>query len=494
MGVIKITSEILNNDKLWIKKEGEINVVIDGKNTMYNIWSQSKMNRYRLIFDINKFEKKIEEYFDNLKENGFNVFSIIMDGSTEIKKLSTICERQQDRLNKAKKINEMLNAKSSSDLIDEVLLNNYVERVFFEKVKKMGYNIKIAVCEADNEVEYEARNNNCCVISDDSDYYFVNIPKGYIPGFLIKSGDYRIYNVNLFLKYYNLIPSQINKLIQILGNDNYEPIIEVNEKNRLIKAIQMLKSNNDINPILKSNKVLPDIQLKNTNLLLTTEQKNLYRNYNFDSHLLDIIKGIGFIAPMYVECINKESIWLVSRELRKHLYYLINGEKQTLEYIRYGDSFRWDYVDSKKLNYNYYEDMIKQNNLSQHSLFIFSLIMLIINGVNKEEIINSFIGAYVMNEENYIINEQITKYITNDSIHIVEQYRGILKCIIMIKQYNNEYEYINNYFNKNLYCMKMFHEFYHLKKFIKNDLTINIKNFIINNFIDKLIITSKKKK
>ncbi|AYV76424.1 MAG: protein asteroid-like protein 1-like protein [Terrestrivirus sp.] len=439
MGILKLNRDIVQDSSLFTNYPTN-KIVIDGKNIMYYVWTQTKMNRFRPFFDIVSYQTKLSEYFDFLTNKlNFKINTVIMDGGTEVNKLSTLFERQQDRMNDLKKITDFLNAKASTDIIDISILHPFIEYYFFETVKSLGINISISTREADNDVAICARDTGAMVLSNDSDYYFMNIPMGYIPHFMLEKNDLRCYRINLLLEKYKLNYDDLSTISNILGNDYHEPLISVMENTRLNKAIALLKNpaGYELKPKTHHGVVCKPI-----------DDDIIYKHIvnKYDSHLIDIISGIGFIGTVVLENPQKPSIWLASKHIRQCLYHLIDPNetfKENMRNVYNNNVFEWVNISTNNIaelvdpfNLNIYgEHNLDPNDL----LFVISALSLTSKSNEDKSILvtNSLVEALVAAylDTNYIISGNKTKKYSLDSVHIVSQWRGILLCLLMLSQY-----------------------------------------------------------
>jgi hypothetical protein len=438
MGILKLNRDIVQDSSLFTNYPTN-QIVIDGKNIMYYVWTQTKMNRFRPFFDIVSYQTKLIEYFDFLTNKlNFKINTVIMDGGTEVNKLSTLFERQQDRMNDLKKITDFLNAKASTDIIDISILHPFIEYYFFETIKSLGINIYISTREADNDVAVCARDSGAMVLSNDSDYYFMNIPMGYIPHFMLEKNDLRCYRINLLLEKYKLDYDDLPTISNILGNDYHEPLISIMENTRLNKAIALLKNPTgyELKPKIHDHGVVYKL----------IDDDVLYKHVanKYDSHLIDIISGIGFIGTVVLENPQKPSIWLASKHIRQCLYHLIDPNetfKENMRNVYNNNVFEWVKICANTELF----DPFNLNIYSEHNLDINDLLFVIstlsfISKSNEDKsilvtnsLVEALVAAYL--DTNYTITGNKTKKYSLDSVHIVSQWRGILLCLLMLSQY-----------------------------------------------------------
>lgn len=232
MGVKGLQSFFSQNEILFKShKLHDTSVVIDGNNLIHELYFTYNVPRQN-AGDYDKFATLIENYFScyiscNIKP------IVVFDGGfdTSDRKLNTVVERLDQRLRSAISVAQT----HSSARVLPILAFQVAIQVFTEM------NISFAQCEfeADSQLAALANSYKCPVVSNDSDFYLLDVQHGFIridsiePSVICKqnaSGQIfnflscQIYNIDRFVSYFPGIDKNVLPLVGILiGNDFVEP-------------------------------------------------------------------------------------------------------------------------------------------------------------------------------------------------------------------------------------------------------------------------------
>ena len=230
MGISGLTTFM--DDNLQLLSEHQLQntkIVVDGNNLYHLLYYD-----YNVDFlhggDYDKFAAKIREFFHVLSTCNILPY-VVFDGSYEVddRKLKTILQRNQQRLNSAYSI-----SKGGHGKILPILAYETFRQVLVE------IHVPFVVCdfEADYDIAVLANDLYCPVLSYDSDFYIFPLTAGFIPFDSVNftplktdedetDSEYlscRIYFVEKLTKCFpNLGRDVLPLLATLMGNDYVEP-------------------------------------------------------------------------------------------------------------------------------------------------------------------------------------------------------------------------------------------------------------------------------
>ncbi|XP_062842131.1 protein asteroid homolog 1-like [Trichomycterus rosablanca] len=172
MGVRGLKSFIEKNDLLEHRLFRDSKVIIDGANFCHALYHDNGLDQIH-GGDYDAFMDVITQFFKNLDQCNIKPY-VVFDGGNDSsdKKLETLIQRSQDRIEKA-------NAVSRGQ--EGTVLPILVEEVFQQTLQKLGVPSIQCLAEADWELAALANEWNCPVLSNDSDFYIFNIRGGVLP-------------------------------------------------------------------------------------------------------------------------------------------------------------------------------------------------------------------------------------------------------------------------------------------------------------------------
>ncbi|RXN32316.1 asteroid -like protein [Labeo rohita] len=123
--------------------------------------------------DYDAFEEMITRFFENLRACDIEPY-VVLDGGADHtnKKLDTLMERHQDKINSAFALSVGKKGK---------VLPIHIKDVFTQLLRKLRVPLVQCLEEADWEIAALAKEWNCPVLSDDSDFYIFNLEAGLLP-------------------------------------------------------------------------------------------------------------------------------------------------------------------------------------------------------------------------------------------------------------------------------------------------------------------------
>ncbi|KAK7158108.1 hypothetical protein R3I93_009341 [Phoxinus phoxinus] len=165
-----IESSNRNDLRSWAFRD--IRLIIDGCNLYYLLYFDCNLDQMH-GGDYDAFEKLIIQFFENLAACDISPY-VVLDGGADHtdKKFDTVMKRNQQKINEAHDLSMGKRGRVLPTLIKNVL------RQLLLKLK-----VPLVQCleEADWEIAALAKEWNCPVLSNDSDFYIFNLRAGVLP-------------------------------------------------------------------------------------------------------------------------------------------------------------------------------------------------------------------------------------------------------------------------------------------------------------------------
>lgn len=229
MGVHGLTSYIEGNrENLTNIKLRNTRLVIDGCSLYFRLYFTSGLDQIR-GGDYDMFAKVVQGFFSALSSCSVSPFVVLDGGMDETdKKLRTICERAQSKVQEAHSLSQGSNGS---------VLPLLTRDVFRQVLAELGVPLVQCVSEADFEIASLANHWQCPVLSNDSDFYIFDLPGGYLPmtsfeweNVCGKAAERYIparrYTVSRFCSILNNFNKQLLPLFAVVaGNDYTDPKI-----------------------------------------------------------------------------------------------------------------------------------------------------------------------------------------------------------------------------------------------------------------------------
>uniref|UniRef100_A0A3Q2E642 Uncharacterized protein n=1 Tax=Cyprinodon variegatus TaxID=28743 RepID=A0A3Q2E642_CYPVA len=167
------------------------------------------------------YENLIETFITALRTCEISPF-VVLDGGSVISKAKTAVKRAKNRIHKSNR------ASMSGEHKD--ILPKLADIVFRQKLAQLQVPVAQSVSESDQEIAALAAEWQCPVLSNDSDFYIVDLPKGFLPfsDFQWKqSGSLscipcRRYKSSRFCDSFRLQPQLLPTFAALAGNDYIE--------------------------------------------------------------------------------------------------------------------------------------------------------------------------------------------------------------------------------------------------------------------------------
>uniref|UniRef100_A0A8C1Z506 Protein asteroid homolog 1-like n=1 Tax=Cyprinus carpio TaxID=7962 RepID=A0A8C1Z506_CYPCA len=147
-------------------------LIIDGCNLYYTLYFDCDLDQMH-GGDYDAFEELITQFFKNLRACDIDPY-VVLDGGADHtdKKLDTITQRKQDKINAAFALSVGKKVK---------VLPILIKSVFRQLLHKLKVPLVQCLEEADWEIAALAEEWNCPVLSNDSDFYIFNLKAGFLP-------------------------------------------------------------------------------------------------------------------------------------------------------------------------------------------------------------------------------------------------------------------------------------------------------------------------
>ncbi|KAK2902715.1 hypothetical protein Q8A67_007428 [Cirrhinus molitorella] len=174
MGVRGLKTYIESRDRNYLRSWAfrDKRLIIDGCNLYYILYFDYKLDQIH-GGDYDAFEELIIQFFENLRACDIEPY-VVLDGGADHtdKKLDTLLERKQERINAAFALSVGRKGK---------VLPVLVKEVFRQLLHKLKVPLVQCLEEADWEIAALAKEWNCPVLSNDSDFYIFNLDAGFLP-------------------------------------------------------------------------------------------------------------------------------------------------------------------------------------------------------------------------------------------------------------------------------------------------------------------------
>ncbi|XP_074539198.1 single-strand DNA endonuclease ASTE1 [Halichoeres trimaculatus] len=174
MGVQGLASLIDRNQKIYRDlKFRRRRLVIDGLNFLYLLYFDSGLDLIR-GGEYAAFEELVERFIKALKDCSISPF-MVLDGGSDVthKKDETVRLRVVQRIEKANR--------AAEESKQEKILPQLAKHVFNQTLARLGVPTAVCYGEADQEIAALAKEWECPVLSNDSDFYIFDLPGGLLP-------------------------------------------------------------------------------------------------------------------------------------------------------------------------------------------------------------------------------------------------------------------------------------------------------------------------
>uniref|UniRef100_A0A3Q1J0L0 XPG N-terminal domain-containing protein n=1 Tax=Anabas testudineus TaxID=64144 RepID=A0A3Q1J0L0_ANATE len=197
-------------------------LLIDGYNLLYLLYFRSGLDENH-GGDYAAFEDVIERFITALRDCRITPY-VVFDGAFDYKdkKLETATERAEDRIRKAHQ--------AAVGGMKQHILPLLAKLVFKQTLVRLEVPVAQCYSEADQEIAALAREWQCPVLSNDSDFYIFELPAGLLPISYFRweeverSGSQRYipclsYSTSSFCIFFNIQPKLLPTFAALAGND-----------------------------------------------------------------------------------------------------------------------------------------------------------------------------------------------------------------------------------------------------------------------------------
>ncbi|XP_046885337.1 protein asteroid homolog 1-like [Hypomesus transpacificus] len=195
-------------------------LVIDGNNLYYLLYFDEQLDQSH-GGDYESFEGLVCRFIKALRENGIQPY-VVVDGGSDYtdKKFETLKQRAEEKIHKAHDVS--VGRKGN-------VLPPITKRVFSQILTELQVPFAKSIAEADREIASLAREWNCPVLSNDSDFYIFDVPAGLLPsshfkwkqGGLKKGIPAKLFTQERFCSWFNIDRSLLPVFASISGNDYF---------------------------------------------------------------------------------------------------------------------------------------------------------------------------------------------------------------------------------------------------------------------------------
>ena len=488
MGIKKLNREMRRVSEVWSGLDQNKKLVLDGMSILYYVWTMGKMDLHRILNNTLQYKNVLETFFKSLIGKGFKIELVVFDGAAEPRKLEETVDRQNKRMSAIKAMLNFVDIKASNEIYPKEIsniLHPLIKNVFVEKLDEMKIPYYFSDREADQITADEAKKRNAIAVSNDSDYYFFDIPEGYIPVFFFEYDDPWVYKRKKFLEKFNLEEKDLTKIAELMGNDYCKETIPMEEKDRLQLAVQIVKGNEKLleNYLEKQKEIEAKEEEKEQEKeqivdkdkiflpkhVLSPEKHALFSKGLICSEIVNVLCGMPFICPVTFEDLQQTSSWVLTRPIRNQIYSFLNLEN-VKEGVLKNNSFIWENVEVTKPDIDFLNlrkdcknifmtcliALIQlDDSLTDHqikSLITSSLIKVELVKENFEQEKVSENGFVTVSRKkknkrnkqkfvsgNFEIRRDELRNCTRESIHMLAKWRAVVQNILMLGQIQQKF-------------------------------------------------------
>ncbi|XP_059195036.1 protein asteroid homolog 1-like [Centropristis striata] len=223
MGVQRLNMLLKNHQEIHQEvRFRSSRLVVDGCNLLYQLYFSSGLDQNH-GGEYAAFEALIEKFVQALRDCDIKPY-VVLDGGTDPtdKKSETLMSRAKNRLRKANR--------AAEDGARENVLPQLAKLVFRQTL--IWLKVPLAQCygETDREIAALAREWECPVLSQDSDFFIFDLPAGLLPidhfqwKAVERSGSQssipcKSYNTSSFCIHFNIKPQLLPAFAALAGND-----------------------------------------------------------------------------------------------------------------------------------------------------------------------------------------------------------------------------------------------------------------------------------
>eukprot|EP00462_Mataza_sp_D1_P020943 CAMPEP_0175147336 /NCGR_PEP_ID=MMETSP0087-20121206/15930_1 /TAXON_ID=136419 /ORGANISM="Unknown Unknown, Strain D1" /LENGTH=721 /DNA_ID=CAMNT_0016432503 /DNA_START=28 /DNA_END=2193 /DNA_ORIENTATION=+ len=238
MGVHGLTKKVQDTPGAWSADDGETKFVVDGHALLHYVCTAQRRNFASAYHEFSKIFADILQKFGEGR-----IARVIFDGATPKEKLPQSRHRQKERQEIAAQWSSYFHFGQGSRCRDS---NNHLFMPFcveaaIEVLQQHSIAFEVWDEEADERVVEVAKELKAAAVSQDSDFFLVDIPQGYIPiSRLLKKRQACVYSFSAFCQAVDLTAEQMQKLPSFMGCDYTPP----NEKGvQFAEACVAIKKN-----------------------------------------------------------------------------------------------------------------------------------------------------------------------------------------------------------------------------------------------------------
>lgn len=319
MGIQGLTKKIQDTPQCWSQDDGTCKIVIDGHAFLHYVCAVQRRNFACSYHEFSKI------FSDILEKIGIErIAKVIFDGATSKIKLPTTQQRQKEKQNFATTLASYIHFGQGSRCREN---NNHLKMPFCEEaaiavLQSLKIDYEIWDEEADERVVQEAVRLDAAALSQDSDFFVANIPRGYMPiSRFLKKRTICKYTYSSFCEKFDLKPEQVAQLPCFMGCD-YTP---VGEKGMgFDDAVNAIKHNKPIR--------FPDVEWPRALTKIENKQRDLLHKGEYHRALIDVENLGVYVTDVLVE--TEDIAWKATQAIRAHVYSLMKIEHESIkEYV-----------------------------------------------------------------------------------------------------------------------------------------------------------------
>ena len=330
MGIRGLSAFIKKNYKWGAANWKVKNLIIDGHNICCKLYNNNLSCNFGGEYD--QFDQILETFFKEIKQQQCEPI-VVFHGVKIENRLHKVCERRLQSFKEMKSIQTGYMGSTGDHLYREVKLH-MLKFVCMDVLRRLKIEFYVASAEPHKAIAALANKKGCPVLSSDSDYFIFDLKHGLIHFDRYLEGKKSLFIRDQFMKQFSLKNDQIliipgefgtNKFFDISSFDklarSYETFRKYYEKqdvavHYIYKDIRRFYCDLEVPFGISDGSAPADYRLDE----LPGWINRKFREGRFPPFLVMVYHDQYYLLPTMVE---KDSAWLISREIRRYLYGLL---------------------------------------------------------------------------------------------------------------------------------------------------------------------------
>ena len=340
MGIRGLSAFIKKNYKWRAANWKWKNLIIDGHNICCKLYNNELSCNFGGEYD--QFDQILETFFKEIKQQQCGPI-VVFHGVKIENRLHKVRERRLQSFEEMESIQTGYMGSTGDDHLYHEVKLHMLKFVCMDVLRRLKIEFYVASAEPHKAIAALANKKGCPVLSSDSDYFIFDLSHGLIHFDRYLEGKKSLFIRDQFMKQYYLKNDQIliipgefgtNKFFDISSFDkltrSYETFRKYCEKRNVAvhnyKDIRRFYCDLEVPFGISDGSAPADYRLDE----LPGWINRKFREGRFPPFLVMVYHDQYYLLPTMVEVINKDSAWLISREIRQYLYGLLGLPEEAL--------------------------------------------------------------------------------------------------------------------------------------------------------------------